>query len=240
MSKKLTFTLAFAIAFVFVANLRADVVDVYTSEAAFKDLVSPSDWGFTGDPIQTGGNGYTKWTFATENGTTGVNGEGTIYATTPGSNGNGKKDGQANTIGLQLESDHNRADIVTVSFLGDQYIDSFWVFFERPWSSVSATSTLSFWATYDTLTDVGLKTEVFAYDPFEAFFGITLDEGAILKTINWDLKGSNGDYGNNGYYVTMGFGGEYEPSNQTPEPATLAIIGLGLAGLGAARARRRK
>ena len=44
----------------------------------------------------------------------------------------------------------------------------------------------------------------------------------------------------NSYQITFTAYGEYADGNQTPEPATLAIIGLGLAGLGVARARRRK
>ena len=81
------------------------------------------------------------------------------------------------------------------------------------------------------------------YQQGGGFFGYTLDYGYFTEfVISVDYGKNNGGYV--GLIVGLGDGGkndfvESEPS-AVPAPTTLVILGLGLAGLGLVRARRKK
>ena len=228
---KKNLTLVCAVLFLFAANVQADFVNVYSDSSDYKNAVVASDWSFTYFNQTGGDNSFTDWAFGFKNEADGT-GTGTIKATN--FNGNGKNDGKdAKIVGLELQTSHNSANDVLFSFDGNNYIDSFF-FSMNPHSNSSSTGTISLWATYDLDGEV-IKSEEVTFNPvYDVFFGIALEEGAILKTIEWSITNNK----NTGFFLTAGFGSDAPAS--TPEPATLAILGLGLAGLGYARTRRRK
>jgi hypothetical protein len=65
------------------------------------------------------------------------------------------------------------------------------------------------------------------------FAGFLFDEGVYLTSFEITTNGNK----NTGYSMDMVIGDGTAP---TPEPATMLIMGLGLAGLGVARAARRR
>ena len=131
---------------------------------------------------------------------------------------------------------HNSANNYALSFGDADFIDSFYMNV-APHSSWSAA--IHFMITADYWLDgVKYTTDAMTLNSAHSFFGIALDEGAYLAGINFWSTGTP----NNGYKIEAGFGGNEMPEtpSSTPEPATLAIIGLGFAGLGMARRRMKK
>lgn len=223
-------SLAIAVAFLFAANLKADVVSMYGNADAYMNAVEAADWSFGAFKQISDNKSPRVWEFdmlkedASSKGTLTMsvfNGGGGLMEAPQGGSGT-------------LSFWHNSANKYDISFGNADFVDSFFMTVE-PHSSWS--TAINFGITADYWLD-GTKytTDMATLDMNNSFFGIVLDEGAYLAGINFWSTGTP----DNGYKVSIGLGGNYEKPAATPEPATLAMLGLGLAGLGLARVRRRK
>ena len=206
---------------------------MYTDKDVYVSTVSQSDWAFS-NFNQIGDNKQPIiWTFDLSNNASNATGLLTI------NNFNGAGGSSAPVVqDGKLSITHNSANefgiVFSFAFDSADYINSYYIDFD-PWSSWKAAN--AFMVTVDYYLDGVLyqmadadATSVFKADHF---WGVALDEGAYIAEINFWSTGTN----NNGYQMTMGFGGE---KNATPEPATLALMGLGLAGVAIARRRMKK
>ena len=260
-SKNNIIVLALAASFLVATNVRADFVNLTftTDRTNYLGGVHGSDWNFTSVGKHDGqgnGNGgpWTQWAFNIEN-ELGDKTTGSIFSDNfngNGKNGEGRGTAAVNTTNGTASMSHNSANNFTISFT-DSFVDSFYIAL-TPWSSYSAADAFNLTVNYWDSNNV-LQTEKFnqTFTDSTPFLGFILDGGAFLESV-W--LGSIGTP-NNGYNITgMGFGNNgfntfypeiiLPPSDgggsdvTTPEPATLAMIGLGLAGLGIARRRMKK
>ena len=250
--------LVFAVLFLVVTNVRADLVVgelLFTTDRdTYLGGVHGSDWVFSDIGIHSGGQGgnpWTQWTyvFSSEHGDAA---SGAIYSNNFNGNGaNGAGTGNATVTGIGTGTMyHNSANNFKMTF-NESFVDSFFINL-TPWSSYSAANafdlTISFWDSSGAFQTVTTKETFTDSTPF---LGINLDEGAFLASVYFASIGT----GNNGYLIAgMGFGdsGFYElnpdidhpfgndGSAATPEPATMLVVGLGLAGLGLVRTHRKR
>ena len=251
--------LVFAVLFLVATNVRADLISgdlLFTTDRdTYLGGVHGSDWIFSGIKEHTGGKGgnpWTQWTYnitsTLENTTTGA-----IYSNNfngNGASGAGTGEAGVSVIGTGYMS-HNSANNFKMSF-DDPFVNSFYINL-TPWSSYSAADafdlTILYWDSDSVLQTVTIKQTFTDTTPF---LGINLDNGAYLASVFFASIGT----GNNGYLIAgMGFGDngfydhnpdiDHPPTDGgsvtvTPEPATMLVIGLGLAGLGLAARRKRK
>jgi hypothetical protein len=158
----------------------------------------------------------------------------------------------AGTVALS----HNTSTWSTMSFVLDaveSFANSFYVYFDTHRNSMDGW--INMVATVSDGSTVTLSQQAFATT---AFFGFTVDEGLHFTGFEITVTDEQGVSKNNGGFhnLMVGFGDSgwntYVPElpvitppgepgdSAVPAPATLAIVGLGLAGLGFARARRNK
>ena len=228
--------LALTVAFLFAANTQADVitgVNWYSDKDTYTSTVAVADWSF-GTFQQLGDDKSPRvWNFSMFN--DGAQSTGTLTMSNFNGAGGLMQAPQSNDGTISFW--HNSANDFNISFGDTNYVNSFYMDV-APHSSWSAAIRFAVTADY-WLDGVKHTTNAVTVNGDNSFFGIALDEGAYLSAINFWSTGTP----NNGYKVTAGFGGGYVSGGSdttTPEPATLAVLGLGLAGLGIARRRMQK
>ena len=224
-SKNYIMGLVLAVSFLVATNVKADVLNWYSDKDTYMSSVAPSDWTF--GTFTQDGNGQSPrvWNFTMLNAESSESGKLTMSVFNGAGGLMEAPQGGSSTITFW----HNSANNFDISFGNANFVDSFYMSVKphSDWSAaINFLVTAAYWYNGTMYT-----TDAITIDTSNPFFGITLEEGAYLAAINFKSTGTP----NNGYKIEAGLGGA-----ATPEPATLAVLGLGLAGLGIARRRMKK
>ena len=229
-------SLVLVVSFLVAANVRADQVKLITNKDAYMQLAGPAEWGLVGSAdfdkekapysgvfeLTNLGNKYS----APENQVASQQGNYTMDSW------NGMGAGYSHALhgateGAGLNFSHNSANQFGVAVPGG-LISAFYldVDFHANEASTDSTYNITFYG------EDGKALQTF-HNVDIGFAGFLFDEGVYLTSFEITTNGNK----NTGYSMNMVIGDGTAP---TPEPATMLIMGLGLAGLGVARAARRR
>ena len=241
-------TLTMAVSFLLIANIRADMITFPKEQMAdYFAAVGSSDWVFGSLVLQ--GNTKAPMTYDVTLKNTADDSTAVAKIVFDSFNGGGGSGAQNYTMAgdaMGMSFEHNSANDIFMDFRGTNIIDSF--FFD-----ISSFTSDSKWGGKGLATVIvtsangEVSTTTFEALQHAGWLGFIFDEDDYLATISLQVKGSpNIGWGGTKFY--FGDGGINRPEEfpespgaaSTPEPATLVLMGLGLAGVGLARRRMKK
>ena len=227
-------TLALAISFLVAANVQAGLVTFYDNKDAYFANTLQSDWAFSGNitDFHPGGKDSFGWTFGMTNTATNSTDSAVLRFTNYNGNVNNQNSVSRPTVNNGLASfGDNSAGIGSMSFDADGASIGSFYFNIKAHSGSGVPFIVTVW---DSLGQSHMYSDFASHVNDVLFFGFAFDEGVHLERFQIQALGNSGS--NPGFWVTdMGFRGA-----AIPEPGTLAVLGLGLAGLGVARRRMKK
>ena len=235
MNSKLFTSLVLFAALCVAANVRADIVTVYgagygpNNYDAYMEMAGPSAWALVGSADFEKGFAPLEFPFnLTHVSDSTLTHEATYIMDSWNGNGSGYASTLHGTgVDLGMSFTHNSGNQFGVT-IPEGLVNAFYlnVDFHANQNSTQGTYNIEFFdangQVFQTISGVAL-----------GFAGFIFEEGYTLSGFMITTQGNK----NTGYTIHV-IPGDGTPA--VPEPATLAIIGLGLAGLGLAKARRRK